>query len=74
MTLYPILVQKDTQTSFRSATFDTRSNRTRCLVGEVRTCLVFLRELRYSCVSIIPPVLRVHLPSTLYNLKIKQPI
>jgi len=73
MTFYPILVQLDTQTSFRSATFVTRPNRTGRLVEEVRTCLAFLRELRYSCVSIIPPALRMHLPSTLYNLKSKQP-
>jgi hypothetical protein len=69
MTLYPVLLQNDPQISFWSATFDTKPNRTGLLVGEVASCLALLRELRYSCVRITPPVLRAQLPSTLHNLK-----
>jgi len=65
MTLYPIPMQNDLQTSFQSATFDTRPNRTGIKAEEVTTCLTLLRELRCSCVSIIPLVLSMHLPYTL---------
>ena len=49
MTLYPILVQNDPPTSFRSATFDTRPNRTGLLVEELQRKLDLCLTVHHQC-------------------------